>query len=269
MEQEPVDVKSPSVENESVGETPAGLPAFYTAPIPLEAQRHHALGLKRHFSLSFTAKTNAVPINMIEMPQISQFYPIGFGLDGNASPVAILGLRDNENLFVNRNGEWAIDTYIPSYIRRYPFIFSEGPAPDQLTLCIDNNPNVVDEQSDQKFFDASSKPTAMAQNALEFCKSYHTAAHHTLVFSKAVAASGMLTAAQEEVRVGNGERITFGGFRVIDQQKLAALLDKDFLELRHRGWLPFLYAHVFSGMQWSRLGVLLRQRLKGDAGHSI
>jgi hypothetical protein len=261
MAKDPATVTSISGQDEPARNTPTGLPAFYTAPMPLDSQRHGALGLKSKFGLSFSARANAVPINLIEMPQISQAYPIGFGIDVNAGPVAILGLRDNENLFVNPNGQWLADTYVPSYIRRYPFIFSEGPGAGELTLCIDNNPDVVDEESEQKFFAPGGQPTGMAQNALEFCKSYHTAAQHTLAFSKAIAASGLLVAGQEEVPVANGARITFRGFRVIDPQKLGALPNEDFLEWRQRGWLPSLYAHLFSSMQWHRLGALLRQRL--------
>ena len=46
----------------------------------------------------------AVPVNMIEMPQICHHYPIAFSPDDNATPVALLGLRDNENLFVDSRG---------------------------------------------------------------------------------------------------------------------------------------------------------------------
>lgn len=240
------------------------LPLFYSQPAPLDAKLHAALGLKKNFGLSFTTKVNAVPVNMIEMPQICHFYPIAFSPDGNATPVALLGLRDNENLFVNAQGEWAPDTYIPAYIRRYPFIFSELPGNDQLTLCVDMQPGIVDEDSDQKFFDADGKPSRLAQNALEFCKSYHAAAQQTLAFSKALADSGLLVDRQAEINVSGGQRINFSGFRIVDEQKLADMPDKDFMEWRRRGWLPFLYAHLFSGAQWQRLTNLLRQRAEPE-----
>ena len=105
----------------------APMPLFYSKPIPLDAKEHKDLGLKTNFGLGFTKDVNAVPINMIEMPQICHFYPIGFAPDESATPVAIVGLRDNENLFLNEKNEWEADTYIPAYIRRYPFIFSEIP----------------------------------------------------------------------------------------------------------------------------------------------
>ena len=35
-------------------------------------------------------------------------------------PVALLGLKKNQNLFVDKSGKWNAD-YIPAYARRYPF----------------------------------------------------------------------------------------------------------------------------------------------------
>lgn len=244
------------------GEAPQNqMPLFYENPMPLDAKQHKDLGLKKDFGLSFTNKVNAVPVNMIEMPQICHFYPIAFSPDENATPVALLGLRDGENLFVNDKGEWAKDTYIPAYIRRYPFIFSEMAGGDQLTLCIDMNDNVIDEKSEQKFFGDDEKPSELAQNALEFCKSYHAAAQQTVQFSKALAESGLLVERAAEINLGDDKKINFSGFRIIDEQKLAELPDETFMEWRKKGWLPFLYAHLFSGAQWQRLIQLLRTRM--------
>lgn len=236
------------------------LPLFYTKPEPLDKVKHVKLGLNSKFSLSFTKGINAVPVNLIELPQLCHFYPIAFSPDANATPVAILGLRDNENLFVDDEGRWLADTYVPAYIRRYPFIFSEMPDTDQLTLCIDMNDDVVSEKGDQKFFDAEGTPTDLANNALEFCKSYHAAAQQTIEFSKALNDSGLLVERQAEIEIGGGKRISFSGFRILDEKKFADLDDAEFLKWREKGWLPFLYAHLFSGGQWQRLTSLLNQK---------
>lgn len=245
---------------------PGALPLFYTAPAPLDSKKHGKLGLKTDMGLGFTRKVNAVPINMIEMPQVCHFYPIAFSPDENATPVAIMGLRDTENLFVNEKGDWEEAAYIPAYIRRYPFIFSEIPGSDQLTLCIDMESGAVDEKSTQKFFDEEGKPSALSQNALEFCKSYHAAAQQTLQFSRALADSGMLIDRTAEINVGGGKRINFSGFRIVDEKKLAEMSDKDFMEWRKKGWLPFLYAHLFSGGQWARLVRQLQVRMDAEQG---
>ncbi len=250
----------------STKEKAANLPLFYNNPAPLDAKQHGKLGLKKNFGFSFTKGVNAVPVNLIEMPQICHFYPIAFSPDGNATPVAILGLRDSENLFLNKdNTTWAEDAYIPAYIRRYPFIFSEMPQGDQLTLCVDMADGVVDEKGDQKFFADDGKPSTLAQNALEFCKSYHAAAQQTIKFSKALAESGLLVDREAQINLAGQKRINFSGFKIIDEKKLAEMDDKTFLMFRKEGWLPFLYAHLFSGAQWQRLTRLLNERLEKEA----
>lgn len=241
------------------------MPLFYSKPTPLDAKSHGKLSLKKDIGLSFTKEVNAVPINLIEMPQICHFYPIAFSNDGNATPVAILGIRDNENLYVSDKGEWEKDVYIPAYIRRYPFIFSEIPNSDKLTLCMDVTDSTTSKDNSQPLFDKDGAPTQLANNALEFCKSYHSAAQQTIEFSKALEASNLLVDRQAEITVADNKKITFSGFKVIDEKKLAELKDKDFLEWRSKGWLPFLYAHLFSGMNWQRLTKLVSNRITAEA----
>ncbi|HPF77657.1 MAG TPA: SapC family protein [Alphaproteobacteria bacterium] len=258
------EAKEANAPAKSNGKNATPMPLFYKKPIPLDGKEHKDLGLKPNFGLAFTKNVNAVPINMIEMPQICHFYPIGFSPDPSATPVAILGLRDNENLFLNNKNQWESDTYIPAYIRRYPFIFSEMPDNDQLSLCIDVDKDLIEANGTQPFFDKDGKPSQLSQNALEFCKSYHAAAQQTLVFGKALAESGLLVERQAEINIGGGKRINFAGFRIIDEQKLADLDDKIFLDWRKKGWIPFLYAHLFSGAQWQRLTRLLNQRMEKE-----
>lgn len=241
------------------------MPLFYKNPAPLDAKLHAKMALKKNFGLGFTKGVNAVPVNLIEMPQICHYYPIAFSPDATGTPVAIMGLRDNENLFLNDKGEWEEDTYIPAYIRRYPFIFSEMPGNDQLSLCVDMNDNIIDKDGEQKFFDAEGKPSTLSQNALEFCKSYHAAAQHTIEFGKAMAKAGLLVERQAEIVIAPGKKINFSGFRIIDEAKLADLDDKTFAEWRKKGWLPFIYAHLFSGAQWQRLTRLLNKRMENKA----
>lgn len=257
--------KSKNGKSEEPPKSTTQLPLFYKNPTPLDAKKHAELSLRNDFGFTFTKGINAVPINMVEMPQICHFYPIAFSPDENATPVAILGLRDNENLFLDAEDKWDTNTYIPAYIRRYPFIFSEIPNSDQLTLCIDHADEVVEKNGERKLFDKEGAPSDLAKNALEFCKSYHAAASQTLEFSKAIAQQGLLIEREAQINISGNRRINFSGFRIIDEKKLSELDDKVFIEWRAKGWLPFLYAHLFSGAQWQRLTRLLNQKLEKEA----
>lgn len=255
------DTKTKSADKPQTG----AMPLFYKKPTPLDGKAHATMGLKKNFGFGFTKGVNAVPVNLIEMPQICHFYPIAFSPDGNATPVAILGLRDSENLYLKADNTWEDGAYIPAYIRRYPFIFSEMPGGENLSLCVDMDDAITEKGGDQPFFDKEGKPSLLSQNALEFCKSYHAAAQQTLEFSKALAKSGLLVEREAQISVAGNRRINFSGFHIIDEKKLAEMSDKDFLEWRKKGWLPFLYAHLFSGGQWQRLTALLNQRLVKEA----
>jgi len=263
--------QQPPEQNNANGQD-AAMPLFYKKPAPLDAKKHSKLSLKKNFGFGFTAGVNAVPVNMIEMPQVCHDYPIAFSPDdaenpGTAipTPVAIVGLRDNENLFVDSQGNWDTNSYIPAYIRRYPFIFSEIPGTDKLTLCVDATDEIVEESDTQPFFDAEGKPSALANNALDFCKSYHAAAQQTIEFSKALANADILIQREAQINIGDNKRINFSGFRIIDEQKFAELDDDTFLDWRDKGWLPFVYAHLFSGTQWTKLSRLLNERLRDAA----
>lgn len=259
------EVQSTGTQPQQKGEGGGILPLFYKKPTALDSKAHVKLGLKKNFGFSFTKGVNAVPINMIEMPQICHFYPIAFSPDGNATPVAILGVRNEENLFVRDDGTWEPETYIPSYIRRYPFIFTDiDKSPENLVLCVDMDENVVEENSSLRFFDDEGKPSELSQNALEFCKSYHGAAQQTIEFSKALAKSGLLIEREAQVNVSGNRRINFSGFNIVDEKKLADMKDETFLEWRKKGWLPYIYAHLFSGAQWQHLTHLLNRRIEKE-----
>lgn len=238
----------------------SGLPLFYKKPALLDASKHKNLSLKQDFGFGFASKVNAVPINLVEMPQVAHFYPIAFSNDGTATPVAIVGVRNDENLFVNDKGEWRKDTYIPAYIRRYPFIFTEIENGERLSLCIDVNEDIILEDDSNPFFDAEGKPAELSQNAMEFCKSYHAAAQQTQEFSKAIAATNLLTDRQAEIKFGKDQRISFSGFKIIDEKAFNEMADEKFLEWRKRGWLAAAYAHLFSGMQWGNLTKIINEK---------
>ena len=93
---------------------------FYERPVPLNRTAHKDLRLKPIPNMKFALDAHSVPLTGVEFGLAARDLPIVFaGNDiGDAGPVALLGLRQNENLFVDANGQWAPNVYIPAFVRR-------------------------------------------------------------------------------------------------------------------------------------------------------
>lgn len=259
-----------SVQHKQKNMTASPNPLFYQNPVALDKTAHRDFSVAPQIGFGFTAHVNAVPVTLIELPQIMQFYPIAFSSTAPASPLAILGLRDNENLFVNENGQWLDNTYVPAYIRRYPFIFGKDiEHSEQLTLCIDAQDAILQKGTHNPLFNANGELTDVTQNALNFCRSYQAAAEHTLEFSNALEQSGILIDRHAEIRLNEQKTITLSGFRQIDETAFKAL-GKDIIgEWHEKNWLSAVYAHIFSDNNWQRLFQLMDQRLQSEASQNV
>lgn len=236
------------------------LPLFYKNPVPLDQRRNPPLLFNKNIGYGFTAGVNAVPLNMIEFSQAAGSMPIAFSPDPTATPVAVLGLREDENLYLTNKNDWLVDCYIPAYIRRYPFIFASVANSDQLGLCLDENENTIVQKDGERIFDDAGNPTEMAKNAMEFCKSYHAASMATQEFSKKLLELDLLVERQVDIKIKD-KQIRFAGFRIVDEKKLNGLSDDQFMELRKKGLLPFIYAHLLSNVQWNRITQLLTKKI--------
>src|SRR3546814_1115256 len=128
--------------------TSTSLPLFYKQPQALQPGLHAKLSVVKQAGYAFAADANSVPLVFSEMATACRHFPIVFTEGQQPSPVAVLGLRGQENLFVDAEGQWRANTYIPAYIRRYPFIFMENADQSQFTLCVDTAAASVQESSD-------------------------------------------------------------------------------------------------------------------------
>lgn len=235
--------------------TENALPLFYRQPRVLHPAAHgdRSLATDTGFGFGFAAKTNAVPVVAEEIPVAGRHFPIVFSNEAVPHPVAILGLKDQQNLFVDEAGRWRDGVYIPAYVRRYPFIFLENEARTELTLCVDEAAECLVAGRANPLFDSKGEPTPVTRSALAFCRDYQ--AQHKLAaeFAAAVAAAELLVEHRAEVTLRDGQRMSLAGFKVIDERRFGALPDETFLQWRRKGWLSLAYSHFFSIGAWSSL----------------
>src|SRR5271169_2906177 len=111
---------------------PVELPVLYHQPRPLNATVDAGKSLDRPKNHLYARGTNSVALTFAEFAQAMRSYPIVFTGGEPVAAMAILGLRDKENLFVDAAGNWQSGAYVPAYIRRYPFIFMQHPDTTDL-----------------------------------------------------------------------------------------------------------------------------------------
>lgn len=233
--------------------TQAKLPLFYRSPKVLQPSAHGGHSLASEGNYRFAADANAVPLVAEEFAPAGRHFPIVFSEGDSPHPVAVLGLRGQHNLFVNEAGQWCQGVYVPAYIRRYPFIFHENVARNELTLCIDEASELLVEGRDNPLFDARGEPTALTRSALAFCRDYQ--AQHTVAvaFTRALIDADLLIEHRADATLNDGRRLSLSGFKVIDQGRFAKLPDDTFAQWRRLGWLDLAFAHFFSVQAWSSL----------------
>jgi hypothetical protein len=241
--------------------TPA-LPLFYSKPEALNPARHGALGLAARPDFSFARSAHAIPVVASEMPAAMRSYPIVF-IGPTKSPVIITGLRKDENLFVDAGGKWAEPHYIPSYVRRYPFILADDtsvPGGGRLALCIDSaSERVIDQVlaplRDDKIapFFNNSEPAEATKQALAFCNQFQIDWTATQAMAAKIDAHGLFTPRRSTVTLPGGEVLNLTDFQVVDEAAFNKLSDEAFLDLRKSGALALVYCHLASTNSWTSL----------------
>lgn len=244
------------------------MPLFYRGPHPVSSTRHAKHGILGKADLSFARGTNVIPLNIGETAAAAKFYPIIFSAEPPHLPVLICGLQQGENVFVTDSNRWAQNTYVPAYVRRYPFIFMESPDHEQLVLSIDETSNLVSEGGDQPLFGDDGKQTEIVERALDFCRAFHQQHRVTREFAAALAEKDLLVDNTTEFRLGENRRIELTGYKIIDSKKFDSLEDELILDWRKRGWLPAVYYHMQSLSNWPNLfhQAAARAAERGEAG---
>lgn len=228
---------------------------FYERPVALNRERHARFKLAiapNH--CAFAARTNAVPITGTEFAEAARDYPLLFVRDdkGQFNAAALVGLRDNENLLVDEAGRWAAHTYVPAFVRRYPFVLSTEAGTDRLTVCIDEAYPGLNENLGEPLFDSAGVETSYLKNMLEFLSLFNNEVQRTGLFANRLHELGLLVS-KVVTAEREGHQQTLQGLWVVDEAKYRALDDGLVVELFRQGLVPWIEAHLLSLGNLNRL----------------
>jgi len=240
---------------------------FYQRPVPLNAAVHmHTRlgGLAGDFS--FSTETNSIPLAAVEFFDTAREYPIAFtGQEGGALfPIALLGVRQNENLFVARDGRWE-GRYIPAFVRRYPFVLAEKQNAEDFNVYLDEAYAGFGAEDGERMFTDAGEQTPFLKQALEFLSNYQGEIKRTRLFVERLQGLDLLIPRVLEVVRNNQPPMVLQGFSVVDEQRLMGLSDAQLIELARSGYLAWIYAHLMSLGNVSNLAERLDKRISAVA----
>lgn len=222
--------------------------------IALNNTEHQKLRVSPPKDFGYLSEAHMLPLVVTECGHAGSNFPVVFVKDTSIDAfqlVALFGLQENENLFVD-NGDWT-GVYMPAIIQIAPFkMVSDPQRPDQLIVGLDTDDQRVSEGDGEALFDSEGGETEFLGRVKESLGHYYQNQHYTRKFIDVLSGLDLIQSTELVVRLRD-EKTSIRGLHSIDEEKLNALTDEQFCELREGGFLPAVYAQMLSLNQVHRL----------------
>lgn len=227
---------------------PTGLPIFYNDLLPLSSADHADYRNRALDTAPFLKDQHAVPLTVDEFVAAQRFLPIIFSAGEDSVPLALMGLNEGVNIFLDDEGKLRGPTYIPAYVRRYPWMLAKlRPDSDELSLCFDPTSDALGVFEDGQPLFEDGKPSALTQGVLKFCEDFEQAAARTGQFVRELQEMDLLMDGEVAIQVpGSEQPFIYRGFRMVNEEKLRDLRGDQLRKINQSGMLPLIHAHLFS-----------------------
>jgi hypothetical protein len=226
----------------------ANLPLFYKDLLPLSSVDHADFRARAMDSADFLIDQHAVPLTTDEFSSACRFFPIVFSAGDNPVPLALMGMNEGMNTFVDADGKLINPVYVPAYIRRYPFLLARlRPDSDELSLCFDPTAGAIGKYDEGDLLFEDGKPTEATNGILEFCKNFEEAGQRTGMFVEELKKADLLMDGEVSITPeGGSQPYIYRGFQMIDEAKLRELRGDVLRKMMQNGILGLIFAHLFS-----------------------
>jgi hypothetical protein len=222
--------------------------AFYQKVVALNSDVHRNLKFAANeVNFSFANDTTAVLLAGVEFVEAVREYPIVFirGQDKQMRPVALLGVRNGENLFVDEQGKWDA-RYIPAFVRRYPFVMAEGGAAGELVVCIDESCPALNAKHGELLINAEGKLQPRMNEVMQFLQNFQHEFARTELITRQFDELGLFIQQDARFDTNTGETFQLNDFYLIDETKFGQLADDKLPQLFRSGALGLAYLHLAS-----------------------
>jgi hypothetical protein len=223
--------------------------------IPLHHQTHATLKVNNDNDFTRFKEQHLIPVVIQDFIPLASEFPIVFVKNtetGRFTAVAMMGIKPNINLYC-QTPTWPAEV-VPTSFFNYPLsLAKQNEHDDDCYVCIDTESAQVNEETGHPLFDDKGEQTdylkARTEHLLNVAQSHEQTANIMQYF----ASKKLLTLKTLNLNLGGDQSFNLDGLYVIDEKKLGTLADDEFNELRSKGLLPIIYAHLSSMHQIARL----------------
>ena len=225
------------------------LPLFYNGLEPLSSNLHPHHRARQANEAPFLATAHAIPITVDEFVSTQRYMPIVFSSGLKPVPLALMGLNEGVNVFIDAEGKLINnETYVPAYVRRYPFMLARlKPDAEELSLCFDPTSGLVGEFDEGTALFEDGKPSEATSAILKFCEEFEMSAQRTVSFVNELKTMDLLMEGEVSIQPTGAEQpFIYRGFQMVNEEKLRDLGADELEKMNKNGMLPLIYAHLFS-----------------------
>lgn len=215
----------------------------------LDRARHAGLGLRPDRDYAWTQPLNLAFLTSGELARAALDFPIAFIRDsgvGDLVPVAIFGLRARENLFVDGRGQWRPQSYVPAYVRRYPFCIAEAAgaagAETQRLICVQEDQLTP---STTPLFNMQGEATPAWAPVRDLIEAAEAARQRTLLLVRELEALGLIVPFNTLTIPPSNTQIQLDGLFRIDEARFDSLSAEQLVALRGEASRA-IHAHFLS-----------------------
>ena len=230
-------------------------PYGYQEVVPLTKQHRVALPEAGKVPPAFRGIT-ALPLSFTEFAVACRDYPIAFigGEGGTYLAMAVLGLENQQNLFVTADGGWDPAVYLPAYVRRYPFCMTrvtvDGREQPERVACVEKR---ALSDKGEALYDAKGESLPAWDERRKLLFEYESDLVRSEEMCRELAQLQLLETFTMQAVPNQGEPLAMTGMYRVAEEKLAALPAEKLKELAQKGSLARVYAHLISLANFGRL----------------
>jgi len=224
------------------------LPVLYSELTPLSSVDHITWKGRSMDNLELIRNLHAIPLIVEEFIQAQRWHPIVFTLGDDALPIALFGLNEGVNVFLDEEGLPTPDSYVPAYVRRYPFMLVKlRPDSDDLSLCFDAAAGLLGDFEDGSPLFVDGQPSDQIKSTMEFCEQFEVGAQRTVQFMADLKELDILEEGEISItQPGVEQPYIYRGFQMVNEEKFRNLRGDQLRKISQNGMMAVLHAHLFS-----------------------